>query len=373
MHLANHCSRVGNGIVNVAVDLACSQSAEGHEVAFVSARGEYIDLLAQYGVRHFDVDQRSRAVWKLMEAVGRFLAVFRQFQPDIVHAHMMTGALLAKMSKPWFSYRLVTTVHNEFQRSASLMGVGDCVVAVSAAVASALIKRGMSASKVRVVRNGSLGTPRLAELISDMPSLRHPSIVTVAGLNHRKGISDLIEAFELVARRNADAHLYIVGDGPQRAEFEAQARRSFAARRIVFAGFVADPRGYLREADVFVLASHRDPFPLVLMEAREAGCPVVATRVDGVPEALDGGQAGILVPPRRSDVLGSTLGDLLDRKDELRMWRERSLRNLEPFSLARANRDYLAVYKEILELASSPISKDRLTFAIKTFLPSVGQ
>jgi glycosyltransferase involved in cell wall biosynthesis len=348
LHLANHCHRVGNGIVNVAVDLACSQSAEGHHVAFVSARGEYIELLAQYGVQHFDVDKKSREVWKLIEAAGRFLVVFRQFQPDIVHAHMITGALLAKAFKPWFNYRLVTTVHNEFQRSASLMGVGDCVVAVSAAVASALIKRGFSAGKVRVVRNGSLGTPRLASLSADVPSLSHPSIVTVAGLNHRKGISDLIEAFEIVARRNADAHLYIVGDGPQRAEFEAQARRSFAARRIVFAGFVADPRGYLREADVFVLASHRDPFPLVLMEAREAGCAVIATRVDGVPEALDGGQAGILVPPCRSDVLGSTLADLLDREDELRVWRERSLRNLEPFSLARATREYLAVYKEVL-------------------------
>jgi glycosyltransferase involved in cell wall biosynthesis len=75
---------------------------------------------------------------------------------------------------------------------------------------------------------------------------------------------------------------------------------------------------------------------------------VVATRVDGVPEALDGGRAGVLVPPRRSDVLGSTLGDLLDRGDELRVWRERSLRNLERFSLARASRDYLEVYKEVL-------------------------
>jgi glycosyltransferase involved in cell wall biosynthesis len=354
LHVANHCRRVGNGIVNVAVDLACSQSAEGHQVGFVSAPGEYIELLAHYGVQHFDVDQTSRTAWKLTKAGKRFLAVLRQFKPHIVHAHMMTGALLAKISKPWFSYRLVTTVHNEFQRSAFLMGVGDRVVAVSAAVACALIKRGISAGKLRIVQNGSLGTPRLADLIANMPQLNHPSIVTVAGLNFRKGISDLIQAFEIVARRNSGAHLYIVGDGPERVKFEAQARQSFAARRVVFAGFVADPRGYLREADVFVLASHRDPFPLVLMEAREAGCAVVATSVDGVPEALDGGEAGILVPPHRSDILGNTLADLLDREDELHTWRKRSGRNLEPLSLLRANRDYLAVYKEILDSSGAP-------------------
>src|SRR5262245_66197739 len=122
LHLANHCHRSGNGIVNVAVDLACSQSMNGHETAFASATGGFVELLARYGVRHFDVDQRSRVPWKLVEASVSLLTVLRQFRPDIVHAHMMTGAVLVRMFSPCFKYRIVTTVHNEFRSEERRVG-----------------------------------------------------------------------------------------------------------------------------------------------------------------------------------------------------------------------------------------------------------
>lgn len=290
--------------------------------------------------------------WKLTQASAALLAVLRQFQPEIVHAHMMTGAVLGKMFSPWFSYRIVTTVHNEFQRSAILMGVGDRVIAISSASASALVQRGISRDKIRVVHNGVLGTPRLDQPTSAPAlSLQRPAIVTVAGLNWRKGIVDLIEAFDAVSRHNPNVHMYIVGDGPQRREFETQARRCFGHARIHFVGFVPDPRPYYQQADVFVLASHQEPFGLVLTEARQAGCAVVATAVGGIPEALDGGQAGILVPPHRSDLLGSALIRLMKAPAELDRLRRRARENLEPFTVNRASAQTLEVYRE---LAISP-------------------
>ncbi len=356
LHLANHCHRSGNGIVNVAVDLACSQSMSGHPTAFASATGGYVELLARYGVRHFEVDQRSRAPSKLMEASGGLLTVLRQFQPDIVHAHMMTGAILVKMFSPCFKYRIVTTVHNEFQRSAILMGVGDRVIAISAASASALVRRGIPKDKIRVVHNGVLGTPRLDQLASGpRPSLQRPAIVTVAGLNRRKGIGDLIEAFDAVSRHHPSAHMYIVGEGPQRREFEAQARRCFGHSRIHFVGFVPDPRPYYQEADIFVLASHQEPFGLVLTEARQAGCAVVATDVGGIPEALDRGEAGILVPPHRSDLLAGMLIGLMEAPAKLDRLRRRARQNLESFTVRRVSAQTVDVYRE---LTTSPKSAD---------------
>jgi glycosyltransferase involved in cell wall biosynthesis len=348
LHLANHCHLSGNGIVNVAVDLACWQSTNGHQTAFASAAGGYTELLARYGVQHFIVDQSNRAPWRLTKASAALLAVLRRFQPEIVHAHMMTGAVLGRMFSPWFSYRLVTTVHNEFQRSAILMGVGDRVIAISAASASALVRRGIARNKIRVVRNGVLGTPRLNRPASAPAlALQHPAIVTVAGLNWRKGIADLIEAFDLVSRRNLNVHMYIVGDGPQRREFEAQARLSFGHPRVHFVGFVPDPRPYYQQADIFVLASHQEPFGLVLTEARQAGCAVVATDVGGIPEALDGGEAGILVPPHRADFLGSVLIRLLEAPTELDRLRRRARHDLERFTVSRASAQTLDVYREL--------------------------
>ncbi len=93
-----------------------------------------------------------------------------------------------------------------------------------------------------------------------------------------------------------EPHLYLVGDGPDRGSMETLATKLDIAPYVHFTGFVADPRPYLASADVFALISHQDPCPLVITEAREAGCAIVAPRVGGIPEMLDGGAAGVLVP-----------------------------------------------------------------------------
>jgi len=77
------------------------------------------------------------------------------------------------------------------------------------------------------------------------------------------------------------------------------------------------------------LASHRDPCPLVLSEAREAGLAIVATEVDGIPEALDHGKAGILLLAQDSHHLAQALVKLLSDANILQEWKQRSQDNLE--------------------------------------------
>ena len=343
LQLANHCERSGNGIVNVAVDLSCYLASSGHTVVFASAKGEYESLLAAQGVKHIDVDQRHRRPQQLLRAVSRLFRVCRQFRPDIVHAHMITGALIAWMIRPFFNYKIVTTVHNEFEKTAVLMRVGDRVIAVSVAVQAALVTRGISAKKIVVVKNGSAESPRLA---GEPPvvALAHPAIVTVAGINHRKGIADLIEAFDILAQRSKEVSLYLVGNGSELSLFRAMADRLASRDRIHFMGFIADPRGFLREADIFILASHSEPFGLVLTEAREASCAIVATDVGGIPEALDAGQAGILVPPARPDLMAKAIEDLLDNPQKARDLARRASQGLDRFTVNRFGKETEAVY-----------------------------
>jgi glycosyltransferase involved in cell wall biosynthesis len=164
----------------------------------------------------------------------------------------------------------------------------------------------------------------------------------------RKGISDLIEAFAQIAAEFPQAHLYIVGNGPDRQTFEDKAQSTPFNNRIHFEGFQPEPQRYLLAADIFVLASHRDPSPLVIPEAREAGCAIVATHVDGIPEALDGGQAGILVPPKDSQSLANALAELLRNPHVLSQWKEQAQQNLEWLSVGRVNQETLAVYGELI-------------------------
>src|SRR5204863_1257122 len=98
---------------------------------------------------------------------------------------------------------------------------------------------------------------------------------------------DLIQAFQHLSGTNADCKLIIVGDGAERVSLEAAARTSNLAKRIFFTGQVSDVRPFYELADVFVLPSHSEGSPNVLLEAMAAEVPVVATAVGGVPEIAE--------------------------------------------------------------------------------------
>jgi glycosyltransferase involved in cell wall biosynthesis len=348
LHITNHVREIGNGIVNVAVDLACLQAAYGHDVAIASAGGQYETLLSVYGVKHFQLNQ-SRKLLNLITAFSLYRGIIQEFQPDIVHAHMMTGVVLAWLARYGFKYNLVSTVHNEFQRSATLMGLADRVIAVSNAVSDSMVQRGIPKKKLRVVSNGTLNSPRHRSILDYQPlPLHRPAIVTVSGMYQRKGIGELIDGFVKIAPNFQEAHLYLVGDGPDRAMFEEKVKNTPFASRIHFEGFQNEPQRYMLATDVFVLVSHHESFGLVLTEAREAGCAIIASDVDGIPETLDNRQAGVLVPAKDSEAVAIALTELLSNPAVLQRWKCLAKQNLERFSATRVTQETLAVYQELI-------------------------
>lgn len=351
LHLLNTVRETGNGIINTAVDLAWGQARLGHEVHVASGGGEFESRFAEWGISHHALDQRRGPV-TLLRAAGRLRALLAELRPDVVHAHMMTGVVLARaVRRPRArgGPLLVGHVHNVYQRSARLMALADVVLCCGTAVAATMRARGVAPGRLRIVLNGTVGSPRLPDAATVPPAaLAHPAIVTVAGLNTRKGIEELLQAFERVAARHAGAHLYLVGDGPERARFETVARAGAATDRVHFTGFLRDPMPHLRAADLFVLASRRESFPIVIGEARAAGCAIVATDVDGVRESLDGGRAGVLVPPRDAVALADAIGRLLDDPALRARQAAAALEGLEHYRVERMVGETVALYREAL-------------------------
>lgn len=344
LHLVNHLERVGNGIVNVAVDLACVQSRLGHDVAVASGGGTLVSLLDAHGVFHYSLPL-GRNARSLALAPGRLGVILRRFQSDIVHAHMISSTLMATFMSWAGKFHLVTHVHNEWQSLAIVHGLGARVIVVSEEGRHAMNRRGIPYERLRVVRNGTLGSPRLPSTIPSA-TLMKPAVLTVAGLLKRKGIADLISAFHEISCQHA-CYLYIAGEGPDRAHFESIARAGPGADRIQFLGFVPDPRGLMAAADIFVLASHEEPGGLVLAEAREQGVPIIASRVGGIPEMLDGGVAGILVPPKSPSALAAALGKLVGSPEDLGMWSRNAKAGVKALNVERAANEVLAVYSEL--------------------------
>lgn len=356
IHLANHVLEIGNGIVNVVIDLACSQADAGHDVVVASAGGEYEAVLAKHGVKHVHLEQKPQ-LHKLPSMCRKFDELVVREKPDVVHVHMMTGALIAKIVRLWRSYRIVSTVHNEFQRSARLMGVADIVVAVSAAVEKAMIRRGIPAARMRNIENGTIDSPRRMQSVERpaVPELVHPNVVTIAGMYRRKGIAVLMDAFSRI-ERSKGAHLYLIGDGPDRAEFEQLMLKYAMCDRVHFLGFQTDAAAFLKQTDIFALASFNDPCPLVISEAREAGCPIVGSSVDGIPQALDFGEAGLLVPPGDVGALAGALDILLTDSAVRANWADRAKANLDRLRVSRVSQDYLAIYEETIGRTPSRIA-----------------
>lgn len=351
LHLLNTVRETGNGIINTAMDLAWGQAALGHEVHVASAGGEFESRLRTWNVQHHRLDQRRRPL-TLWRATYQLRALLDEHRIDVVHAHMMTGVVLARAARRARAPGgplLVGHVHNVYQRSAKLMALADITLCCGTMVRTVLERAGVPSTKLRVVLNGTVGSPRLPDPVSVRPaSLSHPAIVTVAGMNERKGIADLIAAFGLLASAHPTARLHLVGDGPQREEFERLAERSPAAARIHFEGFQSDPTPWLRAADIFVLASRRESFPIVIGEARAAGCAIVATDVDGVPESLDDGKAGVLVPARDPAHLAAAMGGLLADPALRARQSAAALDGLDRFRVERMVAETVALYRSAL-------------------------
>jgi glycosyltransferase involved in cell wall biosynthesis len=348
LHILNDVTDLGNGIVNTAVDLAIEQARQGHQVGIISAGGGYEPLLKRANVRHFTLDQ-SRQPMKILRALLLMRRQIREFNPDVMHAHMRTGLLLAWLWARIDRVALVAHVHNVHDRESVMMGLAKRVIVVSNSVAVTMRSQGIARSKIRVVLNRTLGSPRhpaLADIRS--VALPRPSIVTVGGMNHRKGIAELISAFEIVGAKLQDAHLYLVGDGPERLLFEQQAGTSRWHKRIHFEGVQSVPQAYMLGADVFVLASRRESFGLVLIEARQAGCAIVASDVDGIAEALDDGRAGLLVPSRDVQALANALCRLLENEQERRAWQCRALQGIEKFRVSIMASEIENIYRELV-------------------------
>lgn len=140
-----------------------------------------------------------------------------------------------------------------------------------------------------------------------------PVLLSVGRLSLEKGHADLIRAFRLVyaADTTRSTRLVLVGDGPERSNIERLCRELDLTEAVILAGHRDDVDVFYSIADVFVLPSHSEGSPNVLLESMAAGVPVIATRVGGVPELVTHEQDAILTPQCNVPALAQAMSRLL--------------------------------------------------------------
>ncbi|MCA0995290.1 glycosyltransferase [Alloyangia pacifica] len=143
------------------------------------------------------------------------------------------------------------------------------------------------------------------------------SLLFVGRLAGVKGVPVLLRALADLVPRHPDLRLRLIGDGPERAALERKAAELGLEGRVEFLGYrsQAEVAEALSAADIFVLPSFAEGVPVVLMEAMAAQLPVVTTRIAGVPELVEHGASGLLVPPGEAGALAAALDSLLSDPD----------------------------------------------------------
>ncbi|HEU4401134.1 MAG TPA: glycosyltransferase [Candidatus Polarisedimenticolia bacterium] len=339
---------------------------EGFEVtvACLKGWGPLGDELDARGVRA--VALGCARFWDL-RAAGRLLSLLRRDRIQIVHAHLFSANLAARLLGWLAGVPVVISSHHDTDVR---MGPGrrlvehltaplsDAVIACSEAVRRYAIERyGLRPGLVRTLQNAIEiaasdddpgGRERLRRELGAGPG--DLLIGAVGRLDEpKKGLSVLLAAARILVREVPEIRLALVGDGPARALLERRAAQEGVSHRATFTGERRDIAAVMRALDLLVLPSIWEGFGLSLLEAMAAGLPVVASRVGGVPEVVVDGETGVLVPPGDPQALASACAALLrDRPRLERLGRAGRERVERLFRIERLVRETADLYRGLL-------------------------
>jgi glycosyltransferase involved in cell wall biosynthesis len=180
--------------------------------------------------------------------------------------------------------------------------------------------------------------PNGIELPERSPVPRDGRVLCVGRLETIKGTRVLVEAFAGVVARHPNAHLTLIGRGPQQGEIEALVQRRGLADNVRVAGFVPDEElleCYHRSTAVVIPSICPENFPTVALEAIGIGRAIVATRAGGLPELVTDGENGFLVPPGDAPALAGAISRILDDPDLAVRMGEASARRSGEYEMGR--------------------------------------
>lgn len=283
------------GLEKHTLDL-CAELGKHHEVHLIADPG-FAPHCA--GEVHFHGVDFTRSRWNPLLYL-QIAAIVRHVRPEVLHAQAGKAATVWRTLRRMFpGIACVGTQHGKQRNLAPYLAM-DRVITVSAALAERY-----PPGRATVVHNGlRLPPPTAPEAIRALRAelaagSARPLLIAVGRLDAVKGFDILLRALA-----GLDARLVLVGDGDERASLETLAGTLGVAGQVNFLGWRQDIPALLAAADLCVIASRSEGFPLVMVEALHAGTPLVSTDVSGVRELLP---ADLLAPVEDAPALHALL------------------------------------------------------------------
>lgn len=236
-----------------------------------------------------------------------------------------------------------------------IMRRADKVIAVSEEIAFNMKKQGISKKKITLIHNG-IDFEKFIN-INTTDELRRTFgfngtskvIGTIASLTPEKGHIYLLEAAQQVIDRYPECCFLIVGDGGQRQFLEEKTSHLGLNEKVIFAGSRKDVPEILPMLDAFVLPSLKEGLPMALLEAMAAKIPVIASKVGAIPNIIEDGISGLLIPPENPDAVAEAINTILSDENSAKEMTRRGFQKVrDHFSSKKMAEKYLTVYRELL-------------------------
>ncbi len=282
----------------------------------------------QSGLTVYELPSLGRAIrpGQDMRAYRDLVRRLREYAPDVVHTHGSKAGILGRLAAaragvPVILHTVHGWGHHDYMSSVSRQVYitlerraarrSSRIIAVSQANLQRGLRDGIGTPEQYTVIPACIDIAKYRDVSVDATALRRelgidaeaPVVGTVSRLAPQKCPEDFVEVAARVHARCPAVRFVFVGGGPMRAPFEEAIRRANLQEVILNLGYRHDVPALLRVFDVFLLTSLWEGLPMVFPQAMCAGLPIVATRVDGAPEAIVEGETGFLAAPHDVDAL----------------------------------------------------------------------
>lgn len=354
------------------------QEREGYEVVALSSPGEALDeirerekvrTIAVTMQRHISPVNDLRSLWKLIR-------VFRKEKPEMVHSMTPKAGLLC-MIAAWIC-RVPVRIHTftglVFPTSTGLKrkilmatdwltcACATHVIPEGEGVKNDLVNNKITRKPLRILGYGNVRgidlnrfDPKNPEVIKAAEMIRREEVLTfifIGRLVGDKGIPELVKAFCRLNKELPDTRLLLIGrEEPQLDPLDSNTLKEISDSPAIEAvGQKADVRPWLLASDVFVLPSHREGFPNVVIEAGAMGLPSIVTDINGSREIIHNGENGLIVPSKNADAFYEAMKRLAETPEKIKAMAA----NARPMIASRFEQGFVRqclkdYYKEILE------------------------
>jgi len=257
-----------------------------------------------------------------LSAAWKFSRLIKRLNPDVIHAHDPHGVAMASFAlslggSAASGPALIASRRVDFHLKGNSLSRWkhrqvDCFVAASEAIRQILLHDGVEADRAVTVHEGI----DVEHVVAADPVNIHeafwlphqaPVVGNVAALVPHKGQRYLIEAAHLVVQEIPDARFVILGEGELREQLERQVHDHHLEKHVLLPGFRTDVLGCIKGFDLFVMSSVTEGLGTSLLDAMACSRPIVATTAGGIPEVVEDGVNGLLVPPRDARALADAI------------------------------------------------------------------